>query len=199
MPRKKKTIHEKGQLLSRTTIRQMQEQFANNLFIYRDPKEAALKAGYSKSTSYGWKSIVARSEHLQGLIRKHAKGGALLQSILFDELVGKVTHSVLEDMDAASTMEERQAAVKRATDAIGKLSPTHKAQLLESERLRPEQTDKPATIQINSVRQLMVQVNALRRGDNVSLLPDKKISDVDNDNDIIDLESDSETQPMSDN
>lgn len=165
----------------------MQEEFAKNLFIYRNPVEAALKAGYSKSSASGWKTLVARSEYLQGLIRKQAKGGALLDSLLYDELTAKLADGALREVDNAKTDEDRRAALKLASDIAGKLSPTHKARLLESQRLRPDQVEKPPVLQVTNIRQLMVQVNELRQNKR-ALLTDKKSSGSDNGNDIIDLE-----------
>ena len=125
----------------------LEERFIENLSIYRNPVEAARKAGYSESTALNIRSVKLRNPKFLDRLRQHYKTASTHR--ILD--IGAVEESLLQYL---TSLDGETIAAK-----LPSLRGTLRDIKAAAGVLADEGPEGAKTVNINNIKQLMVQVN----------------------------------------
>ena len=125
----------------------MESRFIENLGIYRDHIEAARKAGYAESTAKNIKALKLNDPKFLNKLRERYKGFSAWNLIGLSAIEAKaIEHlSSLEPEDILKSLPSLRGTLRDIKAAAGVLA--------------DESPDRAKTVNINNIKQLMVQVN----------------------------------------
>jgi hypothetical protein len=113
--------------------KEIESKFIDNLFIYKSPKEAALRAGYSESYAANIKSLKLRDPKFLARIKDQYNGNAtlLLPEIFQSEansvsLSNSIIDSIKDAIDQAPDLETKIELSNKALNVLAKAAPVRK-------------------------------------------------------------------------